>query len=145
MMVLTFVQLRADPGCLDTATDVIANLEADITLEVEGSVIYEEVSFPVAELALALTRWAQSCSADRPDFEFDSMSAEEPGLVWIRRTEGGWRFGSICQDRPETKVFPTEQVDEAIRKYIGDLKTQVGGTFGPGALQRLVDALGSDQ
>ena len=143
-MALTFARLRADPACLDTATDVIVNLEADLTMEFEGNVIYEEVSFPVAELAFALIKWAQSRAADRPDFEFDSMSAEEPGLVWVRRTNGGSRVGSICQDRPLTTVLAMEQVDQVIRGYVEDLRSQVLDRFGQRALEQLVEALRAD-
>mgnify|MGYP001594999684 CR=1 FL=1 len=144
-MALTFTGLRADPPRLNNAMDVIANLEADVSLEVNGEVIYDEVSFPVAELACALTRWSQADAAGRSDFEFDSMSAEERGLVWIRRVDGGWRLGSIDQEHPEPRVFSAGEIDEFVRKYVEDLNEQVETTFGPRTLALLIEALRTDQ
>lgn len=140
-MALTFTGLRADPPRLSDATDVVANLEADVRLETDGEAIYDEVSFPVAELAVTLTRWMQAPVTNRADFEFDSMSAEEPGLLWIRRASDGWRVGSIHQEGPEPRIFTPVEVDEFVRTFIERLTEEVATAFGLDVSAALSEAL----
>lgn len=140
-MALTFTGLRADPPRLSDVIDVVANIEADVRLETDGGAIYDEVSFPVAELAVALTRWTQAPVTNRADFEFDSMSAEEPGLLFIRRADDGWRVGSIHQERAESRIFTAVEVDEFVRTFIRQLTREVATAFGPDVSALLSDAL----
>jgi hypothetical protein len=133
--------LRADPDRLNDPTDVIVNLEADVRLEIDGDVIYEELSFPLAELACALARWMPIPLSERPDFEFDSMSSEEIGLLWIRRVDGTWRVGSIHQSRTPLSALTGDDVDDFARAVISELAEEVRTTFGSSAAEYLKQAL----
>lgn len=143
MMQLRLAGLRADPDRLGNAIDVVANLEADLRLEVDGEEIYAEASFPVAELAAGLARWSTTPSDDRPDFEFDSISAEEPGLIWIRRVDDGWRVGSIRQEKPDLRAFSGPEIDQLVQDYIGELRDRVEETYGRAVAANLREALRS--
>lgn len=143
-MTLTISGLRADPPQLEGTIDIVANLEADIRLDVGGHAVYEEVSFSVAELAIALARWSKVPPDDRPDFEFDSMSAEELaklGLIWIRRVDDGWSVGSIHQERPGFRVVTATEIEALVGDYVAQLSDRVQTTFGSRASTYLVQVL----
>ena len=140
-MRLEFTGLRAEPERLGDVIDVVANLEADFRLVVDGDLIYEEVSFPVAELAVALSRWSQVPIGDRPDFEFDSMSAEESGILWIRRSHRGWRVGSIHQDRPAMRALGDGEVDGLVHRFVHDVGQAVRDRYGRAVEETLKTAL----
>ncbi len=142
MTAILLSSLRADPPQLEDAIDLVSNLEAEIEVEVDGRIIYHEVSFPVAELAVALTQWLSVSSDARSDFEFDSMSAEELGLVWIRREGGGWRIGSVRQERLGYQTLTSGEVEALIHDYVLHLSSRVEAVFGSKAVTNLNRALG---
>lgn len=140
---LVVSRLRADPPRLSDEMDIVANLEADIRLAVDGQTLYEEVSFPVAELAVALVRWLATPPVDRSSFEFDSMSAEELGLIWIRRAGDGWRVGSVHQEHSEPRKLTWVAVEALIRDFVAQISDGVEARFGAAALRYLDHALGT--
>lgn len=135
--------LRSDPPRLSDEIDLVANIEADLRLAVDGQVVYEEVSFPVVELALALVRWLATPPDDRSGFEFDSMSAEEPGLIWIRRVGDGWRVGSIHQERSDLRALTSVEIEALIRGFVAQISDGFEARFGSSAWGLLDHALGT--
>lgn len=115
---------------LMNARGVVVNVEGRLRLRCGGAVIFDEQSFPVAELAVALARWSGR-GAERSSFEFDSMSAEEPGLVWFRRSEGeGWRVGSIWQDSPCMTELSLGELDNLTEQFVEEVRRiidEIGG------------------
>lgn len=95
--------------------DIELGVVASLTISVDDRQVYREVLFPVIELRLALARWLVSGSIE--DFEFESMESDEIGLVWLRRQpSGGWRVGSVHQDRPEVAELTLSDVASAVQQ-----------------------------
>lgn len=120
MIEFLFTDLRAE-GPPASLADALVRVTADIAIVVDGGVVYSEVDFPVVELAAALVRWCELPACGRVDFEFDSMSTPEPGWVWIRREDTGWRVGSLHEEYPEMLEFTTNQVRDAVRRFAARL------------------------
>jgi hypothetical protein len=92
-MDLVYDQLSSEDLHGTTQADYLISLDANFRIEDGETVVYEEPSFPVVELARALLTWLND--PERGDFEFSSMSFEEVGSVTVRRTPSGWMFGSV--------------------------------------------------
>lgn len=122
--------LRADPTFPIDRITFAANVESDFAVFADGRLVYEESDFPVVELAVAFHLWQQNRVDSEPDFEFDSMSFEELGMVWIRWAGDGWRVGSLNQERPEMAVFSSEDIDAAIYRFNKELEKEVLESFG---------------
>ena len=137
MIHLTVEQLSADPR--DPRDDVgpVANVGGALSIDATGQTVCSEVAFPVVELALALERWRRARQHTESNFEFDSMSAEGRGLVWIRRSEGGWCIGSVAQGPADTPTFSTEEIDGAMDAYLAQLADLIGEAFGEEWIARL--------
>ncbi|MFI6518004.1 hypothetical protein ACIBF1_20780 [Spirillospora sp. NPDC050679] len=73
---------------------LLLDIEAEFSLWDNGQVLWSLEAFPVAELAHHLALWLQGPSAERKDFELDSMQAD-PGLIRLVSGAEGWRVGSI--------------------------------------------------
>lgn len=101
--------------------DLLVRAGADFEIVVGERVLYFEIDFPVIELAAALAHWSDVAAPLDADFEFDSMSAPEPGWVQIRRESAGWRLGSLHQEYPEMGVFTTDEVESAVRRFTRSL------------------------
>lgn len=76
-----------------TQADYLISMDARFSIIEGDSIIYDEPAFPVVELARSLQFWLSQ--PHHSDFEFESMSFEEPGAVFIRQAESGWQVGSI--------------------------------------------------
>ena len=117
---------------------------ADVSILVNERRLYAEVDFPIVELAAALSQWCDSSDGYQPDFEFDSMSTPEPGWVWIRRADSGWRVGSSYQNYAELTEFTSDTICLAVSKLVErlvsvgldslglDLAIWISGTGSPG-------------
>ena len=122
--------LVADPRPPTDRIELVANVEANFSIMVDDRLVYQEVSFPVVELAVALHQWLAHRGPDNPDFEFESMSAEEPGLVWIRWAGSGWRVGSIDQEQPELTVFDQDEIHASVEALTKHLAQRIQEKFG---------------
>ncbi len=116
--------LQADRP-IQNAQAAYVGVEADFTVEVDGEVVYSETRFPVVELAASLRGWLKDADdEDSGDFEWDSMSTPERGWVWIRRTAGWWRVGSIHQDRAVVDTWSSTQIASAIDAFCSAVVAQ---------------------
>jgi len=114
--------VHADRPHLTHPGDVFVGVTGRLEIDADGRSVYVEEEFPVVELAADLWRWiAVGLEAGR-DFEFDSMSTPEPGWVWIRRTDSGWRVGSLHQERPDLVVRSGAEVRAAVESFIDSVK-----------------------
>ncbi|MGV9296281.1 DUF7878 domain-containing protein [Amycolatopsis sp. NPDC003676] len=88
-----FTYSRFDTSDLNyrSSGDVFVNVEADLEVVDDGTVLCAWQSFPVAELAVALRTWKASSEADRRDFEFLSLSLEARWSLRICRVSDGWQ------------------------------------------------------
>lgn len=129
-------------GPLTQPRDVVVSIEGRLSLRCDCSVYFEDKFFPVTELAVALSGWLRLGEATRPDFEFEAMSAEEPGIVWFRSFDGRWRLGSIWQDSPCAATVTLQEADDLALGYISTVRTSVLSVGGRHALTWLDQALG---
>lgn len=123
MIRFAFGALETDPPLVRRSPiDVLVSVVAEFKIVVQGRLLLDETDFPVVELAAALKRWLSVAADERCDFEFDSMDFEEPGAVWIRKEDAGWRVGSMMQEFPDVTTYSTEQLDLACEQFVKDLE-----------------------
>lgn len=120
MIEFRFTDLRSPRKPAEKA-DVYIGVTADLSILVDGRVVYSEEDFPVIELASALLDWCRSPSDRRVDFEFDSMSTPERGWVWIRLAGPGWRVGSLHQEYPAMTEFRADEICAAANAFAARL------------------------
>ena len=135
MLELTFQDARYESrwtnkrGALDS-TDLEVDVEATFSLVVAGEVVFEEPMFTIVELRMHLDHWLRRDRGET-DFEFLSVEHDEPGLVWFRRQpSGGWRAGSIWQDRPAFEEFGWPALVDAVDRYNGRVDAWVLDNLG---------------
>ena len=110
--------------------DLLLNVVADFRLFVGHNVIYRDVNFPVAELALALAAWAERVSNTGESFSFDSRSSALRSLIQILRGAQGWSLTSIQEELPSPCVFPLEQILDAVQSFLGQVESRVDEAYG---------------
>jgi len=114
-------RLFADHQKLDSHEDRVLNVAGEFGIVVDGRPLFSEVSFPVVELARELVRWLKDSNKPSKNFEYDSMFFEEKGAVWLRSVPDGWRIGSIYQERPETRAFTLQEIQESVTHFVREL------------------------
>ncbi|MCO7237730.1 hypothetical protein [Aeromicrobium sp. CnD17-E] len=122
-MQLTYDRLCADELRGTTQADYLIALDAHLQVVENDAVIFDEPAFPVVELARSLLSWLPR--AESEDFEFDSMSYEERGTVFIRRATAGWTFGSVLE--PDATSTPVElaHVVRCCRRFVDRVATDL--------------------
>jgi len=128
-------------GLLTQPRDVVVSFEGRLSLGCDGLVYFEDEFFPVVELAVALSGWLRLGEAIRPDFDFEAMSAEEPGILWFRSFDGSWRVGSIWQDSPCAATVTLQQLDDLALGYVSTVRDRVLSVGGRQALTWLDRAI----
>ncbi|WP_409463296.1 hypothetical protein [Amycolatopsis sp. GA6-003] len=125
---LKFAYSRFDTSDLRCRSqgDVFVNVEADLEVVDDGIVLCAWQSFPVAELAVALRKWKACPEADRPDFEFRSLSLESRWSLRICRTPGGWQ----AIDAVSGAVRPAAEIDAAIDDFARQVRAEAVRTEG---------------
>jgi hypothetical protein len=113
---MSYDQLGATELQGTTQADYMVGLDARLLIVSGSDTVYEEWSFPVVELARALREWLDD--ADRRDFEFDSMSFEERGAVYVHQVEHGWRFGSVFSPQSESGTVDWAESERCIRSFL---------------------------
>lgn len=103
--------------------DLLIAIDADFEVRAEGRVIYEEPAFPVVELARSLAVWA--ATEDHDDFIFESLTADEPGIVMIRREGGGWVVSSAFTPEVVSAVADWVDVSACIAEFIGRVTAEL--------------------
>jgi hypothetical protein len=116
MLELRFSDLYDDGGRADPIPEVDVSA-SEFSIVVSGKTLYSEPHMTVIELVGALTRWLRVPRESRSDFEFDSMSTDERGLVWIKSTNGGYRIGSVHQAYEELREFSDLEIRAAVEKF----------------------------
>ncbi|WP_052666259.1 hypothetical protein [Nitriliruptor alkaliphilus] len=130
MIALRFSDLRSECLAPDHPADVFIGVTADLELVTDAGLIYSEPEFPVVELAAEIRGWLEGGATTGQDFEFDSMETPEPGWIWIRRVEGGWRVGSVHQHKADPEARDFEEVRTAIRAFLAGLAHELRDRWG---------------
>jgi hypothetical protein len=102
--------------------DLLLGVCAELTVRVDNRVLYEEPDFPVVELALQLAGWSRTGLQDHTDFEFESMESDEPGLIWFRAADNGYRIGSLYQDFPAMTIWDCDRVRQVVEGFVTELQ-----------------------
>jgi hypothetical protein len=91
-------RVHLEPGSVELDAELEARCVGRLTISDSRGAIITEDEFPCVELGRALRDWRSPSALPEREFEFDSMSYPEPGLIWIRRDAAGrdaWR-ASLC-------------------------------------------------
>jgi hypothetical protein len=111
--------------------DVYLRLEASFAMEICSQVIYQEELFPVVEFATLSQIWLSEVDSDPRDFVYTSIESDVVGLVWLKRTTGGWRAGSAYQSSESSVALNLWEVRSSLNDYYNSLRGAVKEQFGP--------------
>ncbi|REJ06128.1 hypothetical protein DY023_07515 [Microbacterium bovistercoris] len=123
-MELTYDGLRTDELQGTTQADYLIAFDAHLCLVESATTIFDEPGFPVVELARSLLLWLRDPA--RGDFEFDSMSYEERGVISIWKVAAGWAVGSVLAPGARTTPADWRVVDECCRRFIARVEADLG-------------------
>ncbi|MGW9310181.1 DUF7878 domain-containing protein [Saccharomonospora azurea] len=110
--------------------ELLVHVEADISILDAGQELYSEILFPVLELASGLHDWVSADSSRRSNFEFESMSFEEVGVVRIVKFDSGWRVGSIYQPGLWSKSYSLDDIDFEVLRFTREVRAEAESMIG---------------
>lgn len=110
--------------------DVLLGLNAHFELVTSRGILLSEPEFTVVEFAASLARWLRDGLPQNHDFAFESVEAEESGLVWFRRVDDGWRVGSVWQSIPDPEPKSLEEIRQAAEAFSRALLEDAQRQFG---------------
>lgn len=99
-----------------TLADYLVNVEADFEIVDGDDLIYDELAFPVAELAREISEWLSR--AEGADFNFESLSFEDPGAVRILSAPDGWIVGSALTPEKMSAPQSWRELSASINEFI---------------------------
>lgn len=129
MLELRFSGLYEEGGRADRIPEVDVSA-SEFSIVVDGKTLYSEPHMTVIELLGALTSWLRVPAESRSDFEFESMSTDERGLVWIKTTNGRYRIGSVHQAYEELRELSESEIRAAVEQFRDRLLVAAHRTLG---------------
>jgi len=117
MIKIDVAALHLEPGSIELDAELEARFVGRLTVSDSRGTVFAEDEFPCLELARALRSWCSSADVPPFDFEFDSMSYPEPGLIWIRRdavNDDEWRVGSVAEPTAKSELASWAEVLQAV-------------------------------
>jgi hypothetical protein len=117
MIEITIDNTRRDGPPLRRTADLLLRVVAELSIVIDGRLLYREVEVPIVELCAQLWEWLEG-GETRGDFSYDSMESETLGLLWIERREDGWQIGSAHQEYEETRRWRLEDLDRVMRDFV---------------------------
>jgi hypothetical protein len=132
MIDLRFERLRLDGNVLKTDWDLLLRLVADFSIVIPPAplALYHEEEFCVVEFAMQITQWLSSVHRNPVDFSYNSMESDEASLVSVKKAEHGWSIAALHQDYVEDRLFPIEEIENAVGAFVARLKAEVREGFG---------------
>ena len=88
--------------------------------------------FPWSSSALAMRGWLDRGLPKGEEFSYDSVEADEPGLIWSRPEGGGWRVGALYQEYPEVTVWSRDEVTQVFRDFVERVERWLRANLGVG-------------
>jgi hypothetical protein len=116
--------LRRD-GARNESWQILLRVVADFSILIDSKCLYSEREFCVAEFALAISRWLDRVGKSGEEFMYESMEAEEVGLVWIKPYDSGWHVGSVHQEYAEMNVFNLEEIRRPAEEFLNQLENEM--------------------
>ena len=99
------------------ATDydgVLLGLNCNFAVQLDHQVLFEEAEFPVLEFVEQLADWLAESPGPSANFSYESIESDVEDLVWIRRSDHGWRLGSAIHDSVAHNPFRLDEVRRAL-------------------------------
>lgn len=131
-MTITFVigPLALDRPAVQARLDVLLGVVADFVILLEGRRWLREEMFPVLELVASLIPWLDDVDRGAVrDFSYESLEAAEGPLIEFLRHGVGWRVRSPWQAFEEERVLATEEVRDAARQLVDDVRRAAASTL----------------
>jgi len=119
-------ELTEPLGPLDYDAQRVCNVGGDLRIFAGSQEVYRDSAFPLVELALALTEWAERVRDTGGSFGF-APSAGPPGQILFRilAGSGGWNVVSIQQELPGSTVFDLDRVLDEVWRFVHELDREV--------------------
>jgi hypothetical protein len=99
------------------ATDyygVLLGLNCRFSIRLDHQALFEEAEFPVLEFVEQLADWLAESPEPAANFSYESIESDVEDLVWIRRTNRGWRLGSAIHDSVAHNPFTLDELRGAL-------------------------------
>lgn len=106
-----------------TQADYLISVDACLRVVIDEEIVFNATGFPVVELARCLRIWLKD--PFRGDFEFDSMSLEEVGVVAFRREPMGWTFSSTFVPDAQFVFESWDQLEQCCRRLVSQVETDL--------------------
>jgi hypothetical protein len=99
-------------------------------IRVRDELLYEEVEFPVLELAQVLDAWMATDMAERHDLEYE-VTGGENGTLLLRSTASGWLVDSAYRSptTPVPALITDDELRHAISSFIEELHRETGRDY----------------
>lgn len=107
----------------DLLADYLIAVDADLRITEGDRAIYEEPDFPVVELARSLAAWLRE--GHRTNFQFTSLSSDEPGIVTVSREGEGWCIFSTFTPDVRSSVVQQVDLDECLLDFIQKVRSDL--------------------
>ncbi|MGB6833660.1 MAG: hypothetical protein WCD34_02345 [Candidatus Acidiferrum sp.] len=117
-----FENVFIDGPALTDPWQAYVRVVGDFKIEVRAAAIYTEEQFCLVEFAIQSQIWSRAAALEPQNFTYTSMEAEEPGLVWFRLEQGGWKIGSAFQERECSELFSLGEIVGALDGYYERLR-----------------------
>jgi len=124
-----FENVLIDGPALTEPWQAYLRVVGDFKIEVRADAIYTEEQFCLVEFAIQSQIWSRAAALEPQDFTYTSMEAEEPGLVWFRLEQGGWKIGSVFQERDCSELFSLGEIVAALDDYYERIRRGVNERF----------------
>jgi hypothetical protein len=118
-MMISFGELHVD-GQLRNKWDALLRVVGDIAIRVTNETVLSEIEFCHVEFSVALAAWLPDLPLDRL-FSYNSMEAEDEGLVRFKPEAEGWRISSSRESKQVTRLVSGLEVESAVKSYLGAL------------------------
>lgn len=124
-----FENVVIDGPALTEPWQVYLRVVGDFQIEVGGVALYKEEQFCLVEFAIQSQIWSRVLAREPQDFTYTSIEDERAGLVWFRLEQGGWKVGSVFQERDSCEVFSLGEIVGALDDYYENLRRRVNEGF----------------
>lgn len=124
-----FENVVIDGPALTEPWQVYLRVVGDFKIEAGGVALYKEEQFCLVEFAIQSQFWSRVTAREPQDFTYTSIEAEQPGLVWFRLEQGGWKVGSVFQERDCSELFSLGEIVGALDDYYEKLRRDVNAGF----------------
>lgn len=130
MIDINFTIRRVEVSDISATYQLLLAVTGDFSVRVGDKMLYFEQELPLVEFAVQAARWLRRGPRVEDDFIYESMEAQEPGLIWVRHSERGWKIGAIHQSYEERSQFSWEEIADALATYVQTLQRDLSVLHG---------------